>query len=310
MPQAETDIVATIRAFNRFYTRRIGLLDEHLSESPFSLTEARVLYEIAHRDAPTAAEIARDLVLDPAYLSRILKRFRTAGLVEARVSEHHAKHRLLALSAAGQAAFATLDSRMETGVAGLIERLDSAQQRRLAAAAQAMRELLVDVGPGAAANFVLRPPAPGELGLVVARQAVLYAVEYGWNRMVEGLSAEIVGRFVRAHDAARDRCWIADWRGIVAGSVFLMHGEDEATGKLRLLYVERMARGLGIGRALVTACVDEARRVGYRRLTLWTNHVLVDARRLYEAAGFRLVSSVPHTTFGPELIGQTWTLDL
>jgi DNA-binding MarR family transcriptional regulator/GNAT superfamily N-acetyltransferase len=303
------DAVGRLRRFNRFYTRQLGLLDERLSRSPFSLTEARVLYELAHRAAPTAAEIARDLGLDPAHLSRILKRLRARRLVTGAPSAAHAKRRLLSLTREGRAAFNALERAAIAEVAGLLAPLSEASRRRLINAAGAIEEALGAPRP-AGAPFVLAPPEVGDLGWIVHRQAALYASEYGWDWTFEGLAAEILGGFVRTFDPAGERGWVARRDGEIVGSVFLMRGDDAGTGKLRMLYVEPGARGLGIGAALVDACVSAARRMGYRRLTLWTNDILVSARRLYERAGFTLVSQQPHVSFGKSLVGQIWALDL
>ena len=305
--------VAEIRSFNRFYTRRIGLLDERLSDSPFTLPEARVLYELARGEAGTAAGLSRRLDRDKAQISRLLARLRARGLVASTVSPRHAKHRLLALTAAGQDAFAALDRGAAAQTEALLAPLDPAATQRLTAAMGTIRALLdapasaaADTGPG----FVLRPPEVGDLGFVVHRQALLYAREYGWDWTFEGLIAGIVARFVAAFDPAREQAWLAERNGAIAGSVFLVRGEDAETAKLRLLYVEATARGLGIGRALVAACIARARAIGARRLVLWTNDVLVSARRIYQAAGFRLVAEERHHSFGHDLVGQNWELDL
>ena len=303
------DAVGALRRFNRFYTRELGLLDEGLSRSPFSLTEARVLYELAHRASPTAAEIARDLALDPAHLSRILKRFRTRRLAASAPDAAHARRRLLSLTRDGREAFDALEQATVEQIGAMLAPLDAAGRRRLIGAARAFEGTL-KAPPAPAPAFILRPPEVGDLGWVVHRQAALYASEYGWDWTFEGLAAEILGGFVRAYDPAREQAWLAERRGEIAGSIFLMRGDDAATGKLRLLYVEPDARRLGIGAALVEVCVSRAREVGYRRLTLWTNDILVSARRLYEAAGFALIDEKPHVSFGKSLVGQVWALDL
>jgi DNA-binding MarR family transcriptional regulator/GNAT superfamily N-acetyltransferase len=303
------DAVSRLRRFNRFYTRQLGLLDERLSRSPFSLTEARVLYELAHRAAPTAAEIARDLALDPAHLSRIMKRLRARRLATSAPSATHAKHHLISLTREGRAAFDALERATIAEIAGLLAPLSEAAQRRLIGAAGVIEETLGAPAP-AGAPFVLQPPDLGDLGWIIHRQAALYASEYGWDWTFEGLVAEILGGFVKTFDSTRERGWVARRDGEIVGSVFLMHGDDVGTGKLRLLYVEPAARRLGIGAALVDACLSTARQMGYRRLTLWTNDILVSARRLYVAAGFTLVSEQPHVSFGKSLVGQTWALEL
>jgi DNA-binding MarR family transcriptional regulator/GNAT superfamily N-acetyltransferase len=303
------DAIGSLRRFNRFYTRELGLLDERLSRSPFSLTEARVLYELARRASPTAAEIARDLALDPAYLSRILKRFKARRLAASAPSARHAKHNLLSLTPEGRAAFDALERAAVEQIAGMLAPLSEASRRRLIGAAGVIEETL-NARRAPNEEFILRPPKAGDLGWVIHRQAALYASEYGWDWTFEGLAAEILGDFVKTFDPVRERGWLAERHGEIVGSVFLMRGDDATTGKLRLLYVESVARRLGIGAALVDACVSAAKEIGYRRLTLWTNDVLVSARRLYEAAGFKLTSQRPHASFGKRLVGQIWTLDM
>ena len=302
------DAIASIRQFNRFYTRQIGLLGEGLSQSPFSLTQARVLYERAHRASPTAAEIARDLGLDPAYLSRILKRFSAQRLVTSAPSAAHAKQLLLNLTPEGRAAFDALEQATIEETAKMLEPLGEPARRRLVGATEAVREILA--AGAASADFTLRGPEVGDLGWVIHRQSALYAREYGWDWTFEALVAQILGDFVKNFDPAHEQAWLAERHGEIVGSIFLVRGDDEATGKLRLLYVEPGARGLGIGAALVNACVARAREAGYRRLVLWTNDILVAARRLYETAGFRLIDEEPHVSFGKALVGQTWALEL
>lgn len=301
--------VEKLRRFNRFYTRQLGLLDERPSHSPFSLTQARVLYELAHRATPTAAEIARDLGLDPAQLSRILKLLTARGLLTSKPSAAHAKHKLLSLTAAGRRAFDALEEATRAEIGAMLAPLGEGARRRLIEAAAAIEESLGPPAP-VAADFILRNPRVGDLGWVVHRQAALYASEYGWDWTFEGLVARILGDFVEKFDARREQAWLAERRGEIVGSIFLMRGEDPATGKLRLLYVEPNARGLGIGAALVAACIARAREVGYSRLVLWTNDILIAARRLYEAAGFTLVQEEAHVSFGKPLTGQTWALKL
>jgi DNA-binding MarR family transcriptional regulator/GNAT superfamily N-acetyltransferase len=302
--------VAELRSFNRFYTSQIGLLDEHLSSSPFSLAEARILYELANGTAETAAELSRLLGLDKAYLSRILSRFRSRGLISSRVSPSHAKHRILSLTEAGREAFAALDRGAVAQMERLLMPLDARLAGQLTGAMRQIRTILSDDAAVPARDFSLRPPRIGDLGYVVHRQAVLYEREYGWDWTYEGLIAGILERFVSGFDPAKEEAWIADCDGVIAGSVFLMRGDDPATGKLRLLYVEPGLRGMGIGSALVAACISRAREAGYRWLTLWTNDILVSARRIYEAAGFKLIAEDRHRSFGHDLVGQTWKLEL
>lgn len=306
--------VARVRRFNRFYTGRVGALEEKLLRSPFSLTEARVIYELAQRDAATATELRAELNLDAGYLSRILRGFHERGLIEKRASTGDRRRILLSLSAAGREAFARLDAASALEVGALLAELAPPDQERLVGAMDEIEDLLAPRVPGRepvrrGAEVVLRPPRAGDLGWVVHRHGVLYAEEYGWNERFEALVAEIMATFVRTFDPARDRCWIAERDGKILGSIFLVRVSNEV-GKLRCLLVEPEARGLGIGTRLVDACVGFARDAGYRRVVLWTNSVLVDARRLYEKAGFRKVHEEPNTEFGRDEIAETWELEL
>jgi DNA-binding MarR family transcriptional regulator/GNAT superfamily N-acetyltransferase len=302
--------VAELRSFNRFYTRQIGLLDEHLTSSPFSLAEARILYELANGTAGTAAELSRILGMDKAYLSRILSRFRARGLISSRISPNHAKHRILSLTDAGREAFAALDRGAVAQMELLLMPLDTGSVKRLTGAMRRIKTILSGDAAASKRAFTLRSPRVGDLSYVVHRQALLYEREYGWDWTYEGLIAGIIERFVSGFDRTREQAWIADRDGAIAGSIFLMRGDDPDTGKLRLLYVEPDARGLGIGSALVGACINRAREAGYQRLTLWTNDILASARRIYEAAGFELTAEEPHRSFGHDLVGQTWELEL
>jgi DNA-binding MarR family transcriptional regulator/GNAT superfamily N-acetyltransferase len=306
-PDREAQIAA-VRAFNRFYTRQIGLLEEGLYRSEFSLTEVRVLYELAHRDGLTASELVRYLNLDPGYLSRLLKKFEARGLVTRAPSEADARQSVLALTPAGRDAFAPLNRASHDEIAAMLGHLGADEREALVKAMQTVRRLLGGA-PGPRVPYILRPPRPGDLGWVVHRQAVLYATEYGWDGTFEALVAEIAAAFVKNFDPKRERCWIAEREGEIVGSVFVVRQSDEVA-KLRLLYVEPSARGLGIGRRLVEECIGFARSRGYRTLTLWTNDILVSARRIYEAAGFRLVGEERHHSFGKDLVGQNWELAL
>lgn len=302
--------IERVRAFNRFYTWRIGVLERGYLASPFSLAEARVLYELAHREEPTAAEIAAGLGLDPGYLSRILRGFARAGLVEKRPAPRDSRRRLLSLTEQGRAAFAPLDAASRDQIAAMLEAMPPVAQRRLLEAMATIYDVLAEPG-GRAEPYLLRQHGPGDMGWVVARHGALYAQEYGWDAGFEALVAEIVAGFLRAYDPARERCWIAERHGENVGSVFLMkHPERERVAKLRLLLVEPSARGLGIGRRLVAECTRFARQTGYHTITLWTNDVLVSARRMYEGAGYRLVHEAPHHGFGHDLVEQTWDLRL
>jgi len=297
-----------IRRFNRFYTQKIGVLDEGLLDSKLTLTEVRVLYELAHRDRPTAAEVGRDLGLDRGYLSRLLRGLTERGLVEKGRADGDGRRQQLALTGRGKRAFEPLDRRAREQVAEWLGRLSAADRGRLLASMRTIEALLGDA-PATRSPYLLRPPQPGDLGWVVHRHGVLYAQEYGWDQRFEALVAGIVASFVAEHDPARDRAWIAELDGEVVGSVFLVK-KSKTVARLRLLLVEPRARGLGIGARLVEECIRFARQVGYRTITLWTNSVLHSARRIYEAHGFQLVDEAPHQQFGDGLVGQTWELDL
>ena len=300
--------VDAVRRFNRFYTRRIGVLQEGLLQSPFSLAEARVLYELTHRDAPAAAELGRDLGLDAGYLSRILRGLRRRGLVGRRPSASDGRRSLLGLTRRGRAAFATLDERSRLEVGAMLEALPPGGQGRLVESMGTIERLLGGA-PRAAAPYVLRAPHPGDMGWVVHRHGVLYAQEYGWDERFEALVAEIVARFVKTFDARRERCWMAEADGEVVGSVFLVR-QSRSVARLRLMLVEPRARGMGIGTRLVGECIRFARQAGYRKITLWTNSVLRAARHIYERSGFRLVHEEKHHSFGHDLVGETWDLKL
>ena len=307
----ETDLdqrVAATRRFNRFYTQKIGVLHEGLLQSPFSLAQSRVLYELAHRKSPAASELARDLGLDAGYLSRILQSFAKKRLVVKRASQSDRRQSHLSLTTKGRQAFATLDRRSHDEVAVMLGGLSPEEQRRLIAAMREIEKLLARPRePGA--PFILRPHRAGDIGWVIHRHAVLYTQEYKWDEQVEALTAEIGAKFIRTFDSRRERCWIAERNGEIVGSVFLVK-ESDVIAKLRLLLVEPAARGLGIGRRLVEECIRSARMMGYRTLTLWTNDVLHAARHIYERAGFRLVKEERHRSFGHDLVGQHWELTL
>ena len=298
--------IAAIRRFNRFYTSTIGVVQDKLLHSRFTLAEARVLYELADRGRSTAAEIARDLRLDAGYLSRILRRFERDGLL-ARLPAPDRRQALLSLTAAGRAAFAPLDAGSRAEIGSLIGALPEPAQVELV---QAMERIGRALGAKSDhAKPALRTHRPGDIGWVVSRHGALYAEEYGFDETFEALVADVAGGFLQAHDPARERCWIAERDGTNVGCIFLVRQSD-AIGKLRLLIVEPSARGLGVGRELVAACVGFAREAGYRRISLWTQDILVAARHLYAEAGFRLVQSEPHRSFGVDLVGENWELDL
>ncbi|HET6340758.1 MAG TPA: helix-turn-helix domain-containing GNAT family N-acetyltransferase [Gemmatimonadota bacterium] len=314
MNETTEDRVARVRRFNRFYTGRIGVLEERLLRSPFSLTEARVIYELARLRTTSATTLGDELGLDAGYLSRILRGFRERGLIERRASPDDGRRILLSLTDAGREAFARLDAASADEVRTLLTDLSPPERERLVGAMDEIEELLDPRAPRLELvrphdGVVLRPPRAGDLGWVVHRHGVLYAEEYGWDERFEALVAEIMATFVRTFDPARERCWIAERNGKILGSVFLVRVSDEVA-RLRCLLVEPDARGLGIGTRLVDACVGFARNSGYRRIVLWTNSVLVDARRLYERAGFRKVHEEPNRDFGKEEVAETWELEL
>ena len=299
-----------VRAFNRFYTRRIGVLGEHLLDSPFSLTETRVLYELAHRDQPTATVLARDLGLDAGYLSRILRRFESRGLIGRSASPADGRQSLLRLSRRGRSAFAPLERRARTEAAAMLGRLPTQGQRQVVEAMSTIEQLLAPASPARqAAPYVLRTHQPGDMGWVIHRHGAIYARERGYNAEFEALVARICADFLDRFDPAGDRCWIAERDGAIVGSVFVVR-KSKTVAKLRLLLVEAEARGLGIGRRLVDECIRFARAAGYRRLTLWTQNDLDAARRLYKQAGFRRVHQESHHSFGQDLVAETWDLAL
>jgi DNA-binding MarR family transcriptional regulator/GNAT superfamily N-acetyltransferase len=299
--------VAAVRRFNRFYTRQIGVLGDYL-DSAFSLTEVRVLYELAHRDRTTAGALAADLGLDTGYLSRILKTFAQRGLVQRTRSADDGRRALLTLTAHGRRAFAPLDARSRAQIGAVLARLPAAKQQRLTEALRTVEELLG--APAARVSpYLLRTHQPGDMGWVVRRHATLYAEEYGFDEQFEALVASVVAAFLKSFDPRRERCWIAEKDGEPVGSVFLV-ARGRTVAQLRLLLVDPSARGLGLGARLVDECVGFARRAGYRKITLWTNSVLIAARRIYAAAGFRLARSERHRSFGRDLVGETWDLVL
>jgi DNA-binding MarR family transcriptional regulator/N-acetylglutamate synthase-like GNAT family acetyltransferase len=297
-----------VRRFNRFYTRQIGVLQEGLLKSPFSLTEARVIYELAHHETTTATELGEELGLDAGYLSRILREFKRQGLIDKRPSRKDGRQSLLRLTEQGQQAFAMLNARSQHEIEAMLAGLSAEEQERLLQAMHTIEKLL-----GAPLEhrvpYLLRPHQPGDMGWVVYRHGVLYAEEYGWDEQFEALVAEIVANFIQNFDAKKERCWIAEMEGEIVGSVFLVKKSAEVA-KLRLLLVEPKARGMGIGTRLVDECIRFARRTGYKKVTLWTNSVLTAARHIYEKAGFQLVEQEAHHCFGHDLIGETWELEL
>ena len=301
--------VAAVRRFNRFYTRRIGVLNAGLLQSPFSLAEVRILFELAHTPQVTATALRDELDLDAGYLSRLLRRLEHRGLIARTTSDADGRIIHLSLTEEGRREFRTLDERANDEVRRLLGALTIAQQRQLLGAVGLIESLLGGQPSARREPYLLRPHQPGDMGWVVHRHGVLYAEEYGWDERFEALVAEVAASFIQRFDSRRERCWIAERDGEIVGSVFLVK-KSKTVAQLRLLLVEPSARGLGIGGRLVDECIRFARQCGYRTLTLWTNNVLHAARRIYQRAGFQLVSEKPHDMFGSDLVGQTWKLTL
>jgi DNA-binding MarR family transcriptional regulator/GNAT superfamily N-acetyltransferase len=308
MPVADSsDEISAVRAFNRFYTRKLGVLDQHLSKSPYSLSEARVLYELAHRDELAAKEIGSELGLDPGYLSRIVQSFEESGLITRKPLATDRRQFRLSLTAKGRQAFAKLNKASQHDVADMLAPLSNDDGRRLTGAMATIEHLLE---PGAARTpYLVRSHRVGDMGWVTSRQGVAYAEEYGWDISYEALVAEICAQFIKAYDPAREHCWIAEVHGEPVGSVFLVRASDEVA-KLRLLMVEKKARGLGMGRALVEQCIRAAREKGYSKMTLWTQSCLLAARGIYRQVGFRKAAEEKHHSFGVDLVGETWEMEL
>ena len=300
--------VEAVRRFNRFYTKQIGVLHEKLLRSPFSLTEARVIYELAHHEQITATELVNELGLDGGYVSRVLREFEKRGLLAKQPSETDGRKSILRLTGKGRKAFATIDTRSRRQIEAALKGLSTVGQNRLVEAMNTIAGLL-GAQPEHKVPYLLRPHHPGDMGWVVHRHGALYAEEYGWDERFEALVAGIVSNFIQRYDPKRERCWIAEREGEIVGSVFLVK-KSKSAAKLRLLLVEPKARGLGIGTRLVQECSRFARQSGYRKIMLWTNSVLHAARRIYQTAGYRLVREEPHHSFGHDLIGETWELKL
>jgi DNA-binding MarR family transcriptional regulator/ribosomal protein S18 acetylase RimI-like enzyme len=301
------DQISMVRAFNRFYTGRLGVLDHHILQSSLSLSEARVLYELANRENPSAKAIGSELGLDPGYLSRIVRKIEADGLVSRKPEPADRRRHRLALTAKGRQTYSKLDRGSQEQVAGMLSLLSEGDRQRLTGAMATIKRLLAL--PAASTAATLREPRPGDMGFVVQSHGALYASEYGFDSSFEALVAEIAAKFLTSFDASRERCWIAEMEGIQVGSVFLVRESDEVA-KLRLLLVEPAGRGQGLGRRLVDECITFARACGYRKVTLWTQSILSAARRIYQDAGFVLVKSEPHRSFGQNLIGETWELKL
>jgi len=312
-PDPDSPIEA-IRRFNRFYTRRIGVLQEGLLATPFSLTESRLLWEFAHRDRATATELSRDLGLDAGYLSRLLRGFKERGLIKSAPAAHDARHLELRITPAGRRAYAPLDTRTQAEIGALISGLSDAEQRELLQSMGRIEQLLGAPSPRRP-PYLLRSQRPGDIGWVIERHGALYAREYRWDMRFEALVAHIAARFIEQFDATREACWIAEREHGNVGCVFLVQARDETTdapiegvAQLRLLLVEPSARGLGIGARLVDECERFARQAGYSRIVLWTNSILLAARATYAKAGYRLIKREEHTSFGHALVGETWEL--
>jgi DNA-binding MarR family transcriptional regulator/N-acetylglutamate synthase-like GNAT family acetyltransferase len=301
--------IDAIRRFSRFYTRKIGILQPGAYHSPFTLTQVRVLYELAHRPRTNAVSLCADLGLDPGYLSRILAGFQKSGLLARLPSKTDGRQTLLSLSPRGRKTFAPLDRRSAVEVGALLRPLSPARRKELVGAIETVERLLGGHADPEKAPYLLRTHQPGDMGWVVHRHGVLYSREYGYDEEFEALVARIVSDFIRNFDSSGERCWIAEKDGEIVGSIFLVR-KSKTVAKLRLLLVEPSARGLGIGARLVEECVRFARQAGYRKITLWTQSELLAARHLYRKAGFHLVQKHPHHSFGHDLVAETWDLDL
>jgi DNA-binding MarR family transcriptional regulator/GNAT superfamily N-acetyltransferase len=303
----EESRISTVRAFNRFYTHQLGVLDQHVFKSPYSLSEARVLYELANRGNRSAKEIGAELNLDLGYLSRIIQKFADDGLIARKPLPGDKRQYQLSLTAKGRQAFAKLDRNSHDDVAKMLRPLSETDRCRLTAAMTTIERLL---GPAPSPTVVtFREQRPGDMGWIVQSQGRLYASEYGWDSSFEALVAEIAAKLLKSFDASRERCWIAEIDGAPVGSVMLVRHSDDVA-KLRLLLVEPAGRGQGLGRRLVDECIAFARTCGYRKITLWTQSILTAARKIYQDAGFVLVASEPHRSFGQNLIGETWEMKL
>src|SRR5207302_294805 len=300
--------VAAVRRFNRFYTKQIGLLHEHLLKSPFSLTEARVLYELAHHATTTASELRRELGLDAGYLSRMLRRFQLRGLLDREPSHSDRRQGVLSLTAPGREAFAKLNRDSRHDIGALLRKLAPPEQQRLVAVMHSI-EALLGAGPEHGAPYVLRRPQPGDFGWVVQRHGALYAQEYAFDAHFESLVARIVAKFVEHLDPQRERCWIAERHGEPVGCVFLVRA-SRRIAKLRLFLVAPDVRGSAIGKHMVDELIAFARSAGYRTIRLWTQSTLLAARHIYASAGFRRVAEEPHHSFGQDLVAETWELRL
>jgi DNA-binding MarR family transcriptional regulator/predicted N-acetyltransferase YhbS len=302
------DQIAAVRGFSRFYTRKLGIIEPKLLDSPWTLQEARIIYEIADRRSCIATDLVRALGLDAGFLSRTLQALQRRQIVARKPSKTDRRVTEIALTAKGRAAFADLDGRSHSEVAALLGGLDEAARATVVNAMTAIEQTL-EPQARQGAGFLLRSHRPGDIGWTVSRHGALYAQEYGWDISFEALAAEIAAQFIRSHDARREHCWIAELEGEPVGSIFLVKGSDEVA-KLRLLLVDPKARGLGVGRALTEQCIRFAREAGYRSMTLWTQSILVAARGIYQRAGFRRIKAEKHHSFGVDLVGETWEMKL
>jgi DNA-binding MarR family transcriptional regulator/GNAT superfamily N-acetyltransferase len=311
MPNSLAQRTAAVRRFNRFYTRQIGVLRKNYLDSPYSLGEMRVLYELAHGGATTASDIGRALDLDAGYLSRVLRSFEKRGFISRKTSRADARQSNIALTARGAKAFAPFEKRSQEFVGGMLGKLKPDEQARLVAAMESIEALLAGepAKPAEKPSYILRAPRHGDFGWIVSRHAVLYAQEYNWGEPFEGLCAQIVADFVNNFDAKLERCRIAEMNGENVGCVMLVK-DAPGVARLRLLLVEPKARGLGLGQRLVDECVRFARAAGYKRVTLWTHSVLLAARRAYEKAGFTLTSSEKKHSWGEDVVAEYWDLTL
>lgn len=309
MPPVDPAAVKAIRQFNRFYTSRIGALDPYLG-SPTSLTDVRVLYELAHRETAVASEIGRDLGLDAGYMSRILRRFETEGWLTREPHPRDARQSVLRLTGSGHAAFAPLQQKSREEAAALLAPLAPAQREQLVQAMGTMQSLLDPEAPPARPQAaVLRDPAPGDIGWVVQQHGEIYAREYGWNSQFEALVAGIASEFLLKFQPEWERCWIAELNGERVGAIFVVR-KSATVAQLRMLILASGARGLGLGGKLVEECIAFARLKGYKKMVLWTNSCLLAARGIYAKRGFKLMESQPHEGYGKSLVGETWELKL
>lgn len=307
MPElSHEERITVVRRFNRFFTRHLGVLREGLLHSPYSLTESRIIYEIANRDNLIAADLSRELGLDAGYLSRILDLLSQRKLIQKVPSGSDGRQRLIHLTKEGEEAYSLLNNRSREEIAEMLNSLSMKDQNRLMEAMNTIEHLLGD-GLKYSEPYFLRQHEPGDMGSVIHMHGRIYAQEYGWDEHFEALVAQICSDFINHYNPDKERCWIAEIEGQVVGSIFVVQG-DEGVAKLRLLVVDPAARGLGLGTRLVDECIRFAKRKGYKKLVLWTNSVLVTARKIYKKAGFELVQQEPHHSFGHDLVGENWEL--